>query len=284
MARAASTARRPARPARIRVGIGSWADAEYVGLLYRKGLPPPQRLKTYATRFDQVEVNATYYRTPPRALVAGWVKQTPADFRFDVKLHRAFSTSPQKMGADAGFVTRWLDGCEPLIAAKKLGAFLLVLPPGFGPERHGLEELDALAGQLAPHLLAVELRDRAWVTGEQAERTLDYFRSRKLVWVAVDMPQIRGAKLMPVIDAVTNPRLAYIRLHGRNKKWLAAKSAAERHAYEYPAKDLKEIAARVRTLAKSAGEVHVVANNHARDFAPKAALALQRLLALRANR
>lgn len=271
--------RRRSRPPRIRVGIGSWADAEYTGLLYPKGLPPNQRLKTYATWFNHVEVNATYYRTPARQLVADWVKQTPADFRFEVKLHRAFSMSPAKVAADRDFVSRWLDTLEPLIAAQKLGSFLLVLPPGFGPNRR-LEELDELARQFGPHLLAVELRDRAWIAGEQKERTLEYFRKRGLVWVAVDMPQVRGAKLMPPVDEVTNPRLAYLRLHGRNKKWQRAKSAAERHTYEYPAKELKEIATRVRALAKKADEVHVVANNHAQDFAPKTALALQRLLRL----
>lgn len=61
---------------------------------------------------------------------------------------------------------------------------------------------------------------------------------------------------------------------------MKAKSAAERHTYEYSPKDLVEIAARVRALSKRAGQVHVVANNHAQDFAPKAALGLQRVLGL----
>ena len=141
-----------------------------------------------------------------------------------------------------------------------------------------LEELARLAEKLQPHRLAVELRHRGWVTGKNRARTLDFFRECGLVWVCVDLPRVADSTLMPPIDEVTNPALAYLRLHGRNKSWLRATSAAERHAHEYQPRELREIAARVRRLADEAEHVQVVANNHARDFAPKAALALQRLL------
>ena len=42
--------------------------------------------------------------------------------------------------------------------------------------------------------------------------------------------------------------------------------------------ELNEVAARVQALAGKASVIHVVANNHAQDFAPKAALALKRVL------
>jgi len=62
------------------------------------------------------------------------------------------------------------------------------------------------------------------------------------------------------------------------------KSAEERHTYQYAVDELTEIAARVHALAEKADRVRVVANNHAQDFAPKAALALQRLLGLEHKR
>jgi uncharacterized protein YecE (DUF72 family) len=89
---------------------------------------------------------------------------------------------------------------------------------------------------------------------------------------------------MPAIDEVTNPQLAYLRLHGRNAAWLTLKKQEERHTYEYSPEDLDEIATRVRSLAAQAGHVRVVANNHARDYAPKAALGLQQRLGLERKR
>lgn len=266
--------------ARIRIGIGSWSDPEYIGVLFPKGTKPAERLRVYAGRFDHVEINASYYRTPTAAQTAGWVAQTPADFNFGVKLHRAFSDRPEATARDGTLAARLLEGVAPLVEAKRLGAFFMTLPPSFSPKKNRLEELDPLVTQLQPHRLAVELRHNAWVTGEQRERTLEFFRSRRLVWIAVDMPRLEGSSLMPPLDEVTHPQLAHLRLHGRNPRWPELKSAEEKHHYDYSAAELDEIAERVRTLAAKAHEVHVVANNHASDFAPKAALALQRILGL----
>lgn len=262
----------------ISLGIGSWADAEYAGILYPRRTPPAKRLSECAKVFDHVEVNSSYYATPRREIVAAWVKQTPREFTFNIKLHRAFSQSPEKTARESPLLGYLLKAVQPLTKAKKLGALLLVLPPTFSPERHRLEELDGLAEKLGRYRLAVELRHRAWVAGAARRRTLDFFRERRLVWVAVDMPRISGSDIMPVVDEVTNPDLAYLRLHGRNKHWLEAKSAAERHLHDYSRRELRELATRVRRLAERAKDVHVIANNHARDFAPKAALALRELL------
>ncbi|HUR57781.1 MAG TPA: DUF72 domain-containing protein [Opitutaceae bacterium] len=262
----------------IRVGIGSWADAEYTGVLYPKGTAPSDRLAAYARALNHVEVNSSYYATPKRPIVAGWVKRTPADFTFSVKLHRAFSQSPAKTARESELPAYLRKGVEPLLRAKRLLAFFIVLPPKFEPGRNRLDELDALREALPSVPLAVELRHSGWVQGRERTRTLEFFRDRGLTWVAVDMPQIRGSTIMPPVYEVTNPRLAYVRLHGRNAGWLKAKSAAERHVHDYTAGELRGLGARVRRLAGEAENVLVIANNHARDFAPRAALALRRLL------
>jgi uncharacterized protein YecE (DUF72 family) len=262
----------------IRIGCGSWGDDEYVGLLFPKSLPSGERLSGYARWFDHVEINSSYYRTPRADATAKWVKQTPKGFLFDIKLHRAFSRNPAKVAAEGGLLDYLREGIEPLRQAGKLGTFFLVLAPDFSPEKHRIQELNLLAEKLQPGTLAVELRHTDWVNAKNRAATLAYFRERGLIWIAVDMPRLKDTSLMPVMDEVTNPQLAYLRLHGRNKKYLQAKSAEERHLYEYPARELKELAARIKLMAEKAGEVRVVANNHASDFAPKTALALKRLL------
>jgi uncharacterized protein YecE (DUF72 family) len=274
-----ASAARNERRSRISVGIGSWTDKEYKGLLFPKGLPDNQRLTTLATWFGHVEVNSSYHRIPPVAFVTNWTKQTPPDFRFDFKLPKQISADPEGTAKEGRYVAQLLRAAQPLIEAKKLSSFFLVLPPSFGPKKHRLEELDLLVEKMRPHLLAVELRHSGWLEGERREQTLGYYRKRGLVWIAVDMPRIAGSTIMPPTDEVTNPRLAYLRLHGRRPDWLVrGKTAKEKHSYEYSAAELKEIAARVRALAARADEVHVVANNHAKDFAPKTALALAKRL------
>ena len=268
----------------IRVACGSWADDDYVGVLYPKSLSAKLRLKGYTEWFNHVEVNSTYYATPKRATVEGWLNLTPPGFTFNIKLHRAFSQGPLRAAQNGELVPKLLEAVEPLVAQKRLGAFFLVMPPSFGPARHSLEELDAVAESLQPHVLAIELRHRDWVTGAQRAKTLDYFRAKKLAWIAVDMPQLKNSTLMPAVDVVTDPRCAYFRLHGRNLHYLEAKTAAEGHTYAYSDAELHEIVKRVRSVAKNAETTYVIANNHAYDYAPKTALALQKLLGIEIGR
>lgn len=264
----------------LHIGTGSWADADYKKLLVAPEASAKERLKAYAAWFNHVEVNSSYYATPKRSVVADWVKQTPDGFTFDIKLHRAFSQNPQKAATEGELADMLLESVEPLVKAKRLGAFLLVMPPRFGPEHHRLDELTAIAEKLRPHALAVELRHHDWVSSKaRCAETLGFLKEHHLAWVAVDMPRIKGATLMPPVDEVTRADLAYLRLHGRNPLYLEAKSAAERHTYAYGKRELSEIVKRVRALGERASHVHVIANNHAKDYAPKTALALKAMLA-----
>jgi uncharacterized protein YecE (DUF72 family) len=262
----------------IQIGCGSWADPEYAGLLYPPGFPPDMRLSGYAMWFDHVEVNSTYYSTPKKEAVEKWVAATPANFLFDIRLHRAISQSPEKAAREGRLFEYLLDGLQPLIREKRLGTFLLVLSPNFSPDRHRLEELDPLIEKIRPHPLAIEFRHSGWVHAKAKNATLDFFRERQVTWVAVDMPQLDDPNLLPPVDEVTQPKLAYLRLHGRNPDYLKAESAFERHSYAYNESELREIVKRIQHLAAKAENVRVVANNHAYDFAPRTALALRQLL------
>ncbi len=260
------------------IGTGSWADPEYKKLLVAPGVPAKERLKAYAAWFDHVEVNSSYHHIPSAKQVAGWIEQTPAGFTFDLKLHEFFCQDPQRSASNATLMNSTLQGARPLIEAQRLGCFLLVLPPRFTPAKRRLEELDALAPQLEPYPLAVELRHDAWVSADQRAKTFEYYRAHRLVWVSVDMPQIPGATLMPPTDEVTRDDIAYLRLHGRNPRYTEAKSAEEKHTYAYSDAEIAELAQRATALAQKAKHVRLIANNHAEDFAPKTALALQHLL------
>jgi len=264
----------------VRVGIGSWSDDSYRGVLYPPKLPAKDRLRAYAQIFDHVEVNSTYYGAPKPDTVRKWITETPPGFLFDIKLHRVFSQSPrsaEKSKDKRDLLGYTLERLAPLIEAKKLGVFLLLLPARFSPVKHSLAELDTLADRLRPFPLAVELRDPAWMKGNARPATLTALRERGIVWVTVDMP--KGAEFMPAIDEVTRTGLAYLRLHGRNRMgYLKGGSAAGQHHYRYREAELKEIATRIRKLARKANEVRVVCNNHAEDFAPRAALTLQKLI------
>ncbi|CAN5433646.1 DUF72 domain-containing protein [soil metagenome] len=288
---------------RILVGTASWSDPGFVERWYPPKMPAGERLPWYAQHFAMVEVNSTFYAVPERRRVERWSRATPDDFVFNVKLHRLLSRHAATLkslppalqrnaAADAkGKVelTRKLEealleqivaAVEPLRAAEKFGAFLLQLSPAFSPRKHELAELDDLLARLEPLGVVVELRNRNWTEGKQLEETLDFFRDHKTALALVDAPNEPQFTIMPSeLDEVTNPRLAYLRLHGRNAEaYLRGQTVAERFYYDSSDEEIAEVAERAHKLAGNAESVHIVFNNNALDFAPHAALRLRAAL------
>jgi uncharacterized protein YecE (DUF72 family) len=287
---------------RILVGTSSWADPGFVKEWYPSKLPASDRLPWYAQRFQTVELNSSFYAVPDRSAVHKWVDQTPDDFVFDVKVHRALSRHAAPLDSlpedlrdgvettDRGRVRltadlettlakRLVEETAPLADAGKLGAYLVQLTPAFAPRRHELEELDGLVEALSPHRVAIELRHRGWVREKRRERTLGWFSERGVAFVCVDAPPGDHVPIMPPLDAVTNDGLAYLRAHGRNTEgYLTGRSVAERFAWKYSDDELEEIHGRVSSLAEQAGEVHVAFNNNRGDDAPTAAQRFRALL------
>ena len=122
----------------------------------------------------------------------------------------------------------------------------------------------------------IELRNRNWLTDAHRGTTLQFFRSRRLALVLVDAPQSEHFTVMQTENQITNPKLAYLRLHGRNARaYISGRSVAERFNYDYSDQEIDEVADRVRELAEDTEDVHVAFNNNHSLYAPKAALRLK---------
>jgi uncharacterized protein YecE (DUF72 family) len=287
----------------ILVGTSSWADPGFVKEWYPQGIPARERLPWYAKHFRYVELNSSFYAVPDRNTVHGWVEQTPDDFVFDIKVHRALSRHAAGLDSlppdlrdkattnERGRVVltpeleevlarRLVEETAPLAEADKLGAFLAQLTPAFSPRRAKLDELDGLVDAVRPHRVAIELRHRGWMAEKRRDETLSWFSEREVAFVCVDAPRADNFQIMPSdLDAVTNDSIAYLRAHGRNERgYLTGKTVAERFGWRYEDEELEEIAGRARGLADQAGEVHVAFNNNRGDDAPTAAQRFRALL------
>ena len=288
---------------RIVIGTSSWADPGFVEEWYPPDLPPRDRLPYYAERFEGVEVNSTFYAIPAVKTVATWAAATPDGFTFDYKLHRLLSrhaaprsSLPKDLRARAKTNERGrvkltkrletavadatLEAVEPL--GEKLSTFLLQLSPSFGPRDHKLGELAPLVERLSAKApVAIELRQRFWLSERRIERTLGWFEEHGAAFVSVDGPQGSNAPtVMPAIDAVTRKDVAYLRAHGRNLQgYLRGRSVAERFGYRYDDDELREISERARELAGPARDVRVMFNNNRGRDAPDAAARFKELLA-----
>jgi uncharacterized protein YecE (DUF72 family) len=151
------------KPARI--GCSGWNYPHWREVVYPKGLPARRWLEHYATLFDTVEVNTTFYRLAKPEAVARWVAGTPADFVFAAKASR-YMTHMKRLTDLEPALERYYAAIEPLAASPKLGPVLWQFPPNF--KRNEDRLADALA-LLPPGRHAFEFRDRSWFTGDVVE-------------------------------------------------------------------------------------------------------------------
>jgi uncharacterized protein YecE (DUF72 family) len=285
---------------KVLVGTASWTDPGFVAKWYPKKLRAADRLAWYSEQFNLVEVNSSFYAVPSRAQVKKWCEQTPDGFVFDVKLHKLLSrhsAGPETLlpelrtvgRVQAGKVQltpeleralakRFLEELRPFGDAGKLGALLLQLSPSFSPRVSELTELDRLFDHFREVTLAVELRNRNWMIGEQRAATLAFFKQRNIPLVSVDGPVNDHFMIMPSEDYVTGP-LAYLRCHGRNAEgYIKGRTVAARFNYLYNEQEVKQLADRAVKMAAQAPVVHLILNNNADDYAPRNAADLRKVL------
>jgi uncharacterized protein YecE (DUF72 family) len=146
----------------VRIGCSGWNYADWRGRVYPKGCPTSRWLEHYATLFDTVEVNSTFYRLARRDAVARWVEQVPDGFIFSVKGSRYLTHMKRLTEMERG-VERFYERIEPLAESPHMGPVLWQLPGNFQRDDERLANaIDALpAGR---HTF--EFRHSSWFTDD----------------------------------------------------------------------------------------------------------------------
>jgi uncharacterized protein YecE (DUF72 family) len=184
---------------RLRIGTSGWNYKSWRGTVYPKGLPARRWLEHYATLFDTVEVNATFYRLQPPDVPRSWAAQTPDDFVFAVKGSR-YLTHVKRLAMTGSGVERFFASVKGLTESGKLGPVLWQLPPNF---RRDDERLATFLDRLPFGRHAVELRHESWFTDDVYE----LLRRRDAALVAADDPR------MPFQTRKRTASWAYVRFH-----------------------------------------------------------------------
>jgi len=70
---------------RVLCGTSGYNYEPWRGPFYPEDLPKSKMLPYYASRFDTVEINYSFYRRPTAKLLEGWAAQVPERFRFALK-------------------------------------------------------------------------------------------------------------------------------------------------------------------------------------------------------
>lgn len=139
------------------IGCSGWVYRDWRGPVYPPELPQRAWFGHYATLFNTVEINATFYRLPAVHTVEGWAAQAPPGFEYAVKVGQ-FGSHRMKLLDPTGWLGNHLDRVRRL--GPSLGPNLVQLPPRW---KRNLERLDAFL-TVAPRDVrwAIEIRDPSW--------------------------------------------------------------------------------------------------------------------------
>src|ERR1051326_2815909 len=242
----------------IYIGTSGWSYKSWEKTFYPPSVPHVQQLEFYATQFQTVEINATFYRLPTEKMVQGWRDRAPAGFVYAIKGSR-YITHLKKLTNLDGALQKFFDRIEPL--RKRIGCILWQLPPF---QRRDSEKLSRFLRQLPDNYRhAVEFRHASW----SDDQVFDLLRKNRAAHVSV------SSLGMPLNLTVTTD-VVYIRFHG-------LQGGA---AHDYTRRELDLWAKHIREQAADGKTIYAYFNNDANVRAPKNAKMLISMTATAAGK
>lgn len=248
------------RTSDLRIGCSGWQYTHWRGDFYPAAVPPPEWFHFYASRFDTVEINNSFYRLPEAETFARWRAQAPRQFMYAVKASR-FLTHMKKLKDPDEPLERFFTNAREL--GSRLGPVLYQLPPRWPLNLERFEGfLEALAATMRTLRASgfngrvrhvVEFREPSWYD-DRVFALLDRHR------VALCLHDMQGS---------ASPRIAvgpfvYVRFHGWTK-----------YAGRYPDRYLDDWTAWLADRAAAGTDVFAYFNNDVGGHAPRDATRLR---------
>jgi uncharacterized protein YecE (DUF72 family) len=238
----------------VRIGCSGWNYPHWRERVYPKGVPQRRWLEHYATLFDTVEINNTFYRLPNVSSVEGWVEQSPPGFLFAVKASR-YLTHIRRLRDLGDGLARFYERIQPLARSPKLGPVLWQLPPTFKRDDERLA--DALT-TLPNGRHSFEFREPSWYVDD----VYDLLRKHDAALVVPDSPKYPFRELELTAD------WTFVRLHHGTRG----------RRGNYSERELEEWAERIAGWRDDGIDVYAYFNNDWEGYAVKNGLRLKELL------
>lgn len=193
------------KPLSIFVGCAKWNKQDLKNF-YPRGTK--DELSYYATQFNSIELNATFYNMQKASQIEIWRDKTPTGFKFFPKVTQSISHM-RRLNNVEQLTEEFCDNISHF--EEKLGMVFLQLHDNFGSK--SFEQLKAYLENFPRAIpLAVEMRNTEWFNNPQvSDRVYELFEKHQITNVLVDTAGRRDLLHM----RMTTPT-AFIRYVGSN--------------------------------------------------------------------
>lgn len=260
----------------ILIGTSGYDYPEWKGVFYPEYLKREEFLSYYASQFNALEINNTFYNMPDSSRMRNFLERSEGKLEFCVKANRMLT---HEVGKD------WKQRAEdfklavnPLFFKGALSSILFQLPQSFRYVPENRFYLSDLIKFFEGYPVVVEFRHSEWIK----DSVVEGLSERNVSIVFCDMPRLRN---LPdgktCCTQFTGPQ-AYIRLHGRNAKaWYARNNGPNgsgRYDYEYKEEELDEFVPVIQATVQEGRKIQAYFNNHPRGSGARNALQLKEIL------
>jgi uncharacterized protein YecE (DUF72 family) len=252
----------------LRIRTSACTAAGWDGSFYPAGMKSADYLTYYATKFNTVEIDSTYYRTPSASAVKGWAAKVPDNFVFAAKVWQAITHDKALADCHTELIhfVKTMD-----LLGDKLGPLLLQLPYfNRAVFKSGDEFLARLRSFLPTlpkdHRFALEIRNPKWMDAKLA----DLLRKHGVALVLQDQSWMpRPAAVFSQFDPITAP-FTYVRLLG-DRKGIEKQIKTWDKVIIDRSRELFEWHDILTSVKKRGIEEYVYINNHYSGHAPTTA-------------
>ena len=300
----------------ILIGTSGYDYPEWKGVFYPADLKRKDFLPYYASQFNALELNNTFYNMPTADRLLSFWDRSQGQLQFSVKANRLLT---HEVGVDwSQDAAQFIQAVSPLAQKGNLCAVLFQFPQSFHytPEnRIYLAKLIEAFGSLP---VVIEFRHVEWIK----ESVLEGLESRGASLCYCDMPELKylpynalneranlvvpepfAAQLLgdslktvhrtvfallrsaaPYVEGPPLPSgsLFYLRLHGRNSDaWYAANNSpngSSRYTYDYTDDELSQFVPVIQSAILTGRRPVVFFNNHPNGNGARNAVKLKDLL------
>ena len=260
----------------ILIGTSGYDYPEWKGVFYPEDLKRKDFLSYYATKFNALELNNTFYNMPTAERMLTFYERSEGKLSFSVKANRLLT---HETGTEWQVVAEdFKDALKPLNEKESLSAVLFQFPESFHYTNENRIYLAKVIGQFEGYPVVIEFRHREWIR----ESVFEGLEKRNAGIVFCDMPQLKN---LPDGNAVKTPFIgsnAYIRLHGRNESaWYATgdtPNGSARYCYDYSENELAQFVPIIKQAKLEGKKVQVYFNNHPNGSGAKNGLKLKEMM------